>query len=68
MTDRIALRIEEAAEVAGVSLATMFRRVKAGQVRSIKVGRRRIIARADLPLDPRKEEERAMQAFIKGEA
>ena len=67
MTDRIALRIEEAAEVAGVSLATMFRRVKAGQVRSIKVGRRRIIVSADLPLDARREEERAMRVFLKGE-
>jgi excisionase family DNA binding protein len=68
MTDRLALRIEDAAELAGVSKVTIHRWVTSGRLRSFKVGRRRIIVREDLPTDGRREEEFAMKAFLQKEA
>ncbi len=46
--ERVLLRVEEAAEVAGLSRAQMYKLVLSGVVPSIKVGRSRRVLRASL--------------------
>jgi excisionase family DNA binding protein len=47
-TDSRAFHIKEAARYTRLSRATIYRLIKSGHLRSIKVGRRRLLLRADL--------------------
>lgn len=44
MTDRLAYRIDEAAERAGVSRATLYRLIAAGKLKTVKIGGCRVIS------------------------
>ena len=68
MTEKLGLRVEEAAELAGVCLATMFRRMRRGEVRSILVNNRRLIVAEDVPTSTARAEHLAMQKFLDGQA
>jgi len=48
LVDKIALRIPEAAYVAGLSRSTLYALMGEGKLRSVKVGGRRLILRTDL--------------------
>lgn len=46
--ERLAFRIDEVAELAGISRATIYRLIATGKLRTIKIGRRRLIPAAAL--------------------
>jgi excisionase family DNA binding protein len=48
LTNKIALRIPEAAHVSGLSRSTLYALMGEGKLRSVKVGGRRLILRIDL--------------------
>ena len=48
MTNPLLLDIEPAAEVVGISRSTMYRLMNDGSIRSVHIGRRRLIERAEL--------------------
>jgi excisionase family DNA binding protein len=48
MDDRLALRPTDAAAAIGVSRTTMFYLLKQGEVRSILLGKKRLIPRSEL--------------------
>lgn len=48
MTERLAFTIAEAAETIGVSQDTVYRLIQRGEVRSVLLGKRRLIPRASL--------------------
>jgi excisionase family DNA binding protein len=48
MTERMAYSVTEVGELLGVSLPTIYARIKDGSLRSSKFGRRRLILRADV--------------------
>lgn len=45
---RLALGIMEAVEQTGLSRSTLYLEIKAGRLRTIKIGKRRLIPHADL--------------------
>lgn len=45
---RLAVGIEEAADLLGLGRSLLFRLIKEGQLRSVKVGKRRLIAVSEL--------------------
>lgn len=47
-TERIALRIRDAAIVSGLSRSTLYELLKAGKLRAVKIGGRRLILRDSL--------------------
>ena len=47
-TERIALRIRDAAIVSGLSRSTLYELLKAGKLRAVKIGGRRLILRESL--------------------
>ncbi len=46
--ERHALRINDATVFSGLSRASLYRAMKDGALRSVKIGKRRLILRADL--------------------
>lgn len=46
--ERVALRVPEAAFSAGVSIAFLYDAMNAGALKSVKLGKRRLIRTADL--------------------
>jgi len=48
---RIYISVAEAAEASGLGIATIKRRLSAGDIRSYKIGRRRVIRPAELEAD-----------------
>lgn len=46
--EKITLRINEAAAVSGLSRSTLYQLLKAGKLRAVKVGGRRLILRESL--------------------
>ena len=46
--ERHALRINDATVFSGLSRASLYRAIKDGALRSVKIGKRRLILRADL--------------------
>ena len=48
LTNKIALRIPEAAHASGLSRSTLYALMGEGKLRSVKVGGRRLILRIDL--------------------
>lgn len=47
-TDRLAVGVEEAAELCGLSKFTLAAKTRSGEIPSIRIGRRRLIAVEDL--------------------
>ncbi|MBV9288216.1 MAG: helix-turn-helix domain-containing protein [Hyphomicrobiales bacterium] len=47
-TERIALRIRDASIVSGLSRSTLYELLKAGKIRAVKIGGRRLILRESL--------------------
>lgn len=52
MTDRLAYRIDEVAELAGISRATIYRWIAAGKLKTVKIGSIRLVP------------ERALRSFL----
>lgn len=48
LEDRLALRVNEAVAVSGLSRSTLYELLKAGKLRAVKVGGRRLILRESL--------------------
>jgi excisionase family DNA binding protein len=48
LEDKLALRVNEAAAVSGLSRSTLYELLKAGKLRAVKIGGRRLILREDL--------------------
>ena len=46
--ERLALRINDAVQVSGLSRSTLYKLLTAGSLRAVKVGGRRLILREDL--------------------
>ena len=46
--ERIALRIRDAATISGLSRSTLYELLKAGKLRAVKIGGRRLILRDSL--------------------
>ena len=47
-SERLALRIAEAAAITGLSRSTLYKLMGEGKLRSVKAGKRRLIMQADL--------------------
>jgi len=48
MTERMAFSVDEVCDMLGVSVPTVYARINDGTLRSLKMGRRRLILRADV--------------------
>ena len=46
--ERLALGIQEAAEAVGLGRSTLFKLLAAGELKAVKIGRRRLILKAEL--------------------
>ena len=46
--ERLALRINDAVQVSGLSRSTLYKLLTAGNLRAVKIGGRRLILRKDL--------------------
>lgn len=58
---RLVLTVEQARDVLGVSLASLYRLMERGELRSFKVGRLRRVAMADLEDYVQRQRERAAE-------
>lgn len=46
--DRLALRINDAAAVAGLGRSTLYKLIDSGKLRTVKIGKRRLVIRKSL--------------------